>query len=661
VNRIGPAHPAGPICIRLSQCRIGYRKFIGICRKVIGSSIRLSTEHLHFAQEPSMSPSAWRPCWNYNDRIVQALTEIASASAAVEQHAWSPVVEEEIRFRARLRSTHFSTRIEGNRLTLAQAEEVVRGRQVKFAGRERDVKEVDNYWHAMLQVEAWGRESAPLSEEMIRKLHAIVERGSRRKASEYRTLQNVIKDSGSGRIVYLPPEAKDVPQLMARLVEWIRQAEKAGIPVPVIAGLAHYQFVTIHPFMDGNGRTARLLATLILHRLGLRGFYSLEEHHARDIATYYNQLSTHEHHNDYEGREEVDLTPWVEYFTGTVARVFSIAADEAIRASRRRIPAEPEPIRELDARARRVLALFSKTDSITAADVSRILPISDRAVRNHVAQWVAAGFLVVQDPSNRARKYGLSEVYRQYIGRLSERAARGPAAREQNRPGATCRADLHPSPPCQIGYRKFIGIRRKVIGSIAAQDGSAKAAVCAPGATYRLNHPPCTNAESSSTATIPTSTVRTIRRPTLPASSASNDTISRTIKPSAARSRGPRFPPLNHAATIAANSRITLTGWMGRPFSATEETRALGRRLRRDTEKVVLSRCRTPRTFTSGHLPQARMRPETTCGYKGLLVPYTCRSKDKVDNVAEEYNWQFCRILTSPCFATDKNTRATDK
>jgi Fic family protein len=371
-----------------------------------------------------MSRSVWQPRWTYNDRIVQALTEIARASAAVEQHAWSPVVEEEIRFRARLRSTHFSTRIEGNRLTLAEAEQVVRGRRVQFAGRQRDVREVDHYWHAMIQVEEWARAGSPLSEEMIRKLHAIVEKGPRRKASEYRTQQNVIKDSASGRIVYLPPEAKDLPRLMAELVEWVREAEKAGVPPAVVGGLAHYQFVTIHPFMDGNGRTARLLATLILHRggLGLRGFYSLEEYHARDIETYYEQLNTHEHHNYYEGREHVDLTPWVEYFTGAVARVFSIAGEEAIRALGRRVPAEPDPVRELDARARRVLALFARSDSITAADVQKILPVSDRAVRNHLAQWVDAGFLVVQDPSNRGRRYGLSEVYRQYAGGLSEAA-----------------------------------------------------------------------------------------------------------------------------------------------------------------------------------------------------------------------------------------------
>lgn len=369
-----------------------------------------------------MSRSAWEPRWSYNDRIARSLMDIAMASAAVEQHAWSPVIEEEIRFRARLRSTHFSTRIEGNRLTLAEAEQVVRKRRVQFAGRQRDVREVDNYWHAMLQVEDWGKRRAPLTEETIRKLHALVEKGPRRRATEYRTQQNIIRDSESGRLVYMPPEAKDVPVLMEDLVEWIRQAEESEVPPPIIAGLAHYQFVTIHPFMDGNGRTARLLATLILHRggLGLRGFFSLEEYHARDIVAYYDQLQTHAHHNYYEGREHVDLTPWVEYFTGAVARVFSIAQEEAIHASARGVPSEPELIQELDARARRVLTLFAKADSIRAADVLGILPISDRAVRSHLAQWVEMGFLIVQDTSNRARRYGLSEVYRKYIGRLSE-------------------------------------------------------------------------------------------------------------------------------------------------------------------------------------------------------------------------------------------------
>jgi Fic family protein len=72
---------------------------------------------------------------------------------------------------------------------------------------------------------------------------------------------------------------------MVALVDWVNTAAKDGVPVPLIAALVHYQFVTIHPYYDGNGRTARLLATFILHRggYGLNGFFSLEEHHARDL------------------------------------------------------------------------------------------------------------------------------------------------------------------------------------------------------------------------------------------------------------------------------------------------------------------------------------------------------------------------------------------
>ena len=96
------------------------------------------------------------------------------------------------------------------------------------------------------------------------------------KPTSYRDGQNVIKDSGTGTIVYMPPEAKDVPGLMRNLVSWIKENEE--IPCPIVAGIAHYQFATIHPYYDDNGRTSRLLTTLILHLGGydLKGLYSLE-------------------------------------------------------------------------------------------------------------------------------------------------------------------------------------------------------------------------------------------------------------------------------------------------------------------------------------------------------------------------------------------------
>jgi Fic family protein len=83
------------------------------------------------------------------------------------------------------------------------------------------VREVRNYWEALLRVEDWATQGKPLTEDLIRRLHALVEYGTRAKPTPYRDGQNVIRDSISGVIVYLPPEAVDVPSLMDSLVKWM--------------------------------------------------------------------------------------------------------------------------------------------------------------------------------------------------------------------------------------------------------------------------------------------------------------------------------------------------------------------------------------------------------------------------------------------------------
>jgi Fic family protein len=228
----------------------------------------------------------------------------------------------------------------------------------------------------------------------------------------------VIRDSASGAIVYLPPEAKDVPSLMTELVAWVKAAEGEGLPIPLVASLAHYQFVTIHPYFDGNGRTARLLATFLLHRggYGLQGLFSLEEYHARDLAKYYESLATHPHHNYYQGRETVGLTPWLEYFVETLARVFSVAEEQASEAAKGGVAGEPDLLKGLDFRARAVLGLFGRRDRITTRDVASVLGLSERMARNLVGEWVRQGWLKMADSSRRARAFELSAIYRQFIG-----------------------------------------------------------------------------------------------------------------------------------------------------------------------------------------------------------------------------------------------------
>jgi Fic family protein len=204
---------------------------------------------------------------------------------------------------------------------------------------------------------------------------------------------------------------------MTELVLWIHRSE-GDLPVPILAGVAHYQFVTIHPFYDGNGRTARTFATWVLHRGGydLGKFYSLEEFYAEDLSGYYDALVVHPHHNYYLGRNDADITSWLDYFLKGMAVVFERVADEVESQARGTMDdSAVDLLRPLDHRARRVLGLFSNQDVIQSSDVANLLGISARQARDLLLQWVDQGWLEVADPSRRGRKYRLSEVYQDFL------------------------------------------------------------------------------------------------------------------------------------------------------------------------------------------------------------------------------------------------------
>ena len=379
---------------------------------------------LEKAKEEAIMPkktTCWEPRYVITPEIARSLMEIEAARAVVEHTPLPPWAESRLRERARIRASHYSTFIEGNRLTLGEAESVIRNERAAIKEKERDVGEVRNYWDALLRVEEWAAQKAPLTEELIRKLHAVVMKGRRAKPTPYRDGQNAIRDAVTGAIVYLPPEAKDVPALVSEMIAWVRKAEKENLPVPLVAGLVHYQFVTIHPFYDGNGRTARLLATFLLHRggYGLNGFFSLEEHHAKNLGAYYRALAVHPHHNYYMGRAEADLTPWLKYFLSLTAKVFTEAKKEALKLAEKGVPPEPEQIRLLDRRARVALGLFAKVEVIGAKDVAAALGLSERMARELLREWTGQGWLVPEGASRKGRRYVLAEAYRQFIGNLS--------------------------------------------------------------------------------------------------------------------------------------------------------------------------------------------------------------------------------------------------
>ncbi len=358
----------------------------------------------------------FHPVFSLTPKATKALMAIEADRQVVATLPLSAPMLDSLRRTARLLSTHFSTQIEGNKLTRDQVQAVVAG-EGNFPGRERDEAEVRNYFAALEYVETLGRQSVRLTEREIRTIHGLVLTG-KPKATAYRDGQNVIRDSRNGRVVYMPPEAKDVPGLIKEMVRWINASvAEQEWPVPVVAALAHYQFATIHPYFDGNGRTARLLTTLILHRsgYGLNGIYCLEEYYAANLEGYYAGLAVGDSHNYYFGRAEGDVTPFLEYFCIGMADAFGKVRSRAEEANRQSSLDQTPVLRSLSPQQRQALGLFLRLRVVTAKDVASYFKTSPRSAAILCAKWVNAGFLTIENPSTKSRSYRLAETYESLV------------------------------------------------------------------------------------------------------------------------------------------------------------------------------------------------------------------------------------------------------
>ena len=357
-------------------------------------------------------PIKFDPKYAITDKIAGFLIRIEAAKEQLQHLPLTPTVLASLRETARLYTTHYSTQIEGNQLDPDQVEKVLKHKG-HFPGRERDEQEVKGYYSALRQVEDWAAADVAISEKRIQTLHALVMANgkSRVNPTSYRDGQNVIQDSRTREIVYLPPEANDVPDLMRALTKWI--TTKKETPSPLIAGIAHYQFATIHPYYDGNGRTARLLTTLILHLggYGLKGIYSLEEYYALQLNDYYQALSVGPSHNYYMGRDKADITGWLEYFTEGMAIAFENVYLSMRCAKKDGYQDQSNLIRSLDPKQRKVLELFSSFETITARQISELFCFKPRTGSKLCKDWVESGFLIVVDFSRKARRYRLSSKY----------------------------------------------------------------------------------------------------------------------------------------------------------------------------------------------------------------------------------------------------------
>ncbi|MDF3054986.1 MAG: hypothetical protein K0Q74_893 [Gammaproteobacteria bacterium] len=357
-------------------------------------------------------PIKFEPNYTLSPKMVSRLMHIESVKEKILHLPLTPIVLASLRETARLYTTHYSTMIEGNRLEPDQIEVVLKHKG-HFPGRERDENEVKGYYAALAQVEKWVPQDIKITEKVIQTLHALVmaDGKTRIKPTKYRDGQNVIRDGRTKAIVYMPPEAKDVKGLMLSMFSWINGNRK--LPCPIVAGIAHYQFATIHPYYDGNGRTARLLTTLILHLGGydLKGLYSLEEYYARNLGAYYEAISVGDSHNYYMGRAEIDITKWIEYFVEGMAVSFANVLVRMHDANQKGLPDLSSILRKLDPKQRKALELFQAYEFVTSHQIGELFGFKPRTSASLCASWVHIGFLKIVDSSNKGRKYSLGDEY----------------------------------------------------------------------------------------------------------------------------------------------------------------------------------------------------------------------------------------------------------
>lgn len=252
----------------------------------------------------------YTPTFQITNKILGNIGAIEAAKQVIENAPLLPYWEKKFQEEAAVRSTHYGTHIEGNELSLNQVQRVLEGETI--VARERDVQEVINYRSVVGYIEE--KHNAPIDEDTIFDLHKIVVNKilAPQDSGHYREKDVVIRNSITGEVSFKPPHSIEVEWQMKDLAHFI-QTEKEIHPV-LKTGIVHYEFVRIHPFLDGNGRVGRALSMLVLFKDGydVRRFFSLEEHFDRDPEAYYDSLQSVEKRNG-------DLTVWLEYFTGCLA------------------------------------------------------------------------------------------------------------------------------------------------------------------------------------------------------------------------------------------------------------------------------------------------------------------------------------------------------
>ena len=229
-------------------------------------------------------------------------------------------------------------------------------------------------------------------------------RGGKAAPGEYRRVQNYVVNSATGQVIYTPPPAHDVPVLMAELIEWLNQPDPATHPV-LVSGVAQFELVHIHPFLDGNGRTSRLLSTLCLYRAGydFKRLFTISEYYDRDRAAFYAAIQS--------VRERgMDLTGWLEFFVDGLATQLGEVRARGERVIRRDLLVKKYGLSDRQAKA---LGQVLEHGELTIQGYEALCPEANRRTLQRDLKLLVEKRLLAEKgsgPTDPTRRYVPGEV-----------------------------------------------------------------------------------------------------------------------------------------------------------------------------------------------------------------------------------------------------------
>ncbi|MBT4511141.1 MAG: Fic family protein [Chloroflexi bacterium] len=342
------------------------------------------------------------PRYKITHRLLNLLTSITASKEAIANAYIVPNWAMSLRKQALIQSAHSSTAIEGNPLTLEEVSELAEGRDIMAQRKAK--QEVLNYLDLLDRLPRLAPKKE-LTEDTILNIHRLITDGVLENyddVGQYRNRQVVVVNRSSGEITFRPPETQDVPKLMTEFVVWLNHKDTKNLDPVLEAGIVHYEFVRIHPFIDGNGRVARALAALIFYQRGFdtNRFFALDDYYDSDRLEYYHALQSVD-------PNICDLTEWLEYFAQGVALSVAAVQERVLKLSIDKRKVGRKGQKSLTERQIRIIEMIHDQGQIANRDVREMFGVSHQTAVKEIAKLVDSG-LIKSEGLGRNTHYILS-------------------------------------------------------------------------------------------------------------------------------------------------------------------------------------------------------------------------------------------------------------